>query len=68
LSVLVLIQFASGALTLLTLAPIVLQLIHLLLADLLWIAFILLSANVLAEQQSEIENVSLPVKTQIVPG
>jgi cytochrome c oxidase assembly protein subunit 15 len=49
LSVLILIQFAAGALTLLTLAPIVLQLIHLLLADLVWIAFILLSANVLAE-------------------
>ncbi|MDQ3323146.1 MAG: COX15/CtaA family protein [Acidobacteriota bacterium] len=49
LSVLILIQFAVGALTLLTLAPIVLQLIHLLLADLVWIAFILLSANILAE-------------------
>ncbi|MDQ6788465.1 MAG: hypothetical protein M3033_16805, partial [Acidobacteriota bacterium] len=55
LSVLILIQFASGALTLLTLAPIVLQLIHLLLADSLWIVFILLSANVLAEL-SEIQN------------
>ncbi|CAN5186729.1 hypothetical protein BH20ACI1_BH20ACI1_23980 [soil metagenome] len=50
LSILVLIQFASGAITLLTLAPIVMQIIHLFLADAVWIAFILLSANVLAEQ------------------
>ncbi len=50
LGVLVLIQFASGAVTLLTRAPILMQIIHLLLADLLWIAFILLSANFLAEQ------------------
>jgi hypothetical protein len=33
-------------------APILMQIIHLLLADLLWIAFILLSANVLAEQSA----------------
>jgi len=50
LSILVLIQFASGALTLLTLAPIVMQIIHLLLADAVWISFVLLSASVLAEQ------------------
>ncbi len=50
LSILVLIQFASGAVTLLTLAPIVMQIIHLFLADAVWISFILLSASVLAEQ------------------
>ncbi len=50
LTVLILIQFASGALTLLMLAPIVMQLIHLLLADLMWIVFILLSVNVLTEE------------------
>ena len=49
LLVLVGIQFASGILTLLTLAPIFLQLIHLLLADLTWIAFILLAASTLAK-------------------
>ena len=49
LSILVLIQFASGALTLLTLSPIVMQVIHLFLADAVWIAFVLLSASVLAE-------------------
>lgn len=51
-SVLILIQLAAGALTLLTLAPIVLQLIHLLLADLVWISFVLLSAEVLSERQT----------------
>lgn len=49
LSGLVLAQFVWGAATLLTLAPIVMQLGHLLLADAVWIAFILLSANVLSK-------------------
>ena len=57
LSILVLIQFASGALTLLTLAPIVMQIIHLFLADTVWISFVLLSASVLAE-------ISFSAKTQ----
>lgn len=52
LSLLVLIQFASGAITLLVQAPILMQIIHLLLADLVWIVFILLSANVLARQSA----------------
>jgi len=56
LSILVLIQFASGALTLLTLAPIVMQIIHLLLADAVWIAFVLMSASVLAEQNARRES------------
>jgi heme A synthase len=63
LTVLVGIQFLSGALTLLTLAPIVLQLIHLLLADAVWIAFVLMSANVLAEESSFAE-AGFPAKTQ----
>ena len=45
LTIIVIAQVAFGALTLLTLAPIVMQVGHLLLADLLWISFILLSAN-----------------------
>jgi len=52
LIILVGVQFFSGAITLLTLAPIVMQLIHLLLADAVWITFVLLTANVLAEQNS----------------
>jgi heme A synthase len=43
LSILVLIQIAFGAATLLTLAPIVMQIGHLLLADLIWISLVLLS-------------------------
>jgi heme A synthase len=48
LSILVVIQLISGAGTLLMLSPIVLQLIHLLLADLVWIAFVLMTAAFLA--------------------
>jgi len=63
LTILILIQFASGAITLLTLAPIVMQLIHLLLADAVWIAFVLMSAAILAEQ-NEVGNISLTVQEQ----
>jgi len=52
LTILVLVQFAAGALTLVTLAPIVMQIIHLVLADAVWITFVLLSASVLAEENS----------------
>jgi heme A synthase len=51
LSILILVQIGFGALTLLTLAPIVMQVGHLLLADLVWIAFVLLTANFLAAQK-----------------
>lgn len=43
-------QLAFGSLTLLMLAPIVMQLGHLLLADTIWIVFVLMSAGVLAEE------------------
>lgn len=59
LTILILIQFASGAVTLITLAPIVMQIIHLLLADAVWISFVLLSASFLAEQterQKDLKN------------
>ena len=52
LTILLLIQMAWGALTLLTLAPIVMQLVHLFLADAVWIAFVLMAANVLAGHES----------------
>jgi heme A synthase len=45
-STLVLAQIAFGAATLLTLGPILMQLGHLLLADLLWISFVILAASV----------------------
>ena len=47
---LVFIQLGAGALNVALLAPIWLQLLHLLLADLLWIALVLLTAVVFAEQ------------------
>jgi heme A synthase len=53
LSLLILIQLAFGAVTLLTGAPIVMQLIHLLLADAVWIVFVLLSAAFLAKQNEK---------------
>jgi cytochrome c oxidase assembly protein subunit 15 len=43
------IQLLAGAVNLALLAPVWMQLVHLLLADLLWIAFVLLGATVLAE-------------------
>jgi len=49
---LVVIQFIAGFINLFLLAPIVMQIVHLLLADLLWIVFVLLSANVLAEKNA----------------
>lgn len=48
-SILVLIQIAFGAATLLSLAPIVMQLGHLFLADAIWISFVLLAANFLSQ-------------------
>lgn len=48
LSILILAQLAFGAATLLMLGPILMQLGHLLLADAIWIAFVLLSLNTLS--------------------
>ena len=58
LSVLILIQFAFGAATLLTLAPIMMQVGHLLLADAIWISFVLMWASCLADQ-GELIRISL---------
>lgn len=49
-SLLVLGQILFGAMTILTLAPIIMQLGHLLLADAIWIAFVLLAANFLSQE------------------
>lgn len=54
LSVLVATQIAFGAATLLTLAPIVMQLGHLLLADAVWICFVLLAASYLSTNTAEL--------------
>ena len=50
LSILILVQIGFGALTLLTLAPILMQIGHLFLADAVWISFVLLTASFLAEE------------------
>jgi len=50
---LVLFQILAGAMNVLLLAPLWLQVVHLLLADLLWIAFVLLGASALAATGSE---------------
>jgi heme A synthase len=50
-SVLLVVQFGFGALTLLMLAPIVMQVGHLLLADLIWISFVITTANTLAAER-----------------
>jgi heme A synthase len=55
LSLLLMVQLAFGAATLLTLSPIVMQLGHLLLADLIWVSFILLSASFLTVDPIEPE-------------
>jgi heme a synthase len=48
IALLVLAQIAAGAATLLTGAPIVMQLVHLLLADMIWISYVLFAASFLS--------------------
>jgi len=52
LSILIVLQIAFGVVTLLMLGPIVMQLGHLLLADLVWIAFVLLCACYVTESSA----------------
>src|SRR5262249_15902274 len=52
LSILVLVQLAFGAATLLMLAPIVMQLGHLLVGDLIWISFVIMTASFLSRGDS----------------
>jgi heme a synthase len=52
LQFLVVTQLLIGGLTLVTLAPIVMQIIHLLLADLVWISVILMTASLFARNRS----------------
>ena len=48
-NVLVLVQLAAGSINIILLAPVWMQLVHLLIADLLWIALVLAGNTVLAE-------------------
>ncbi|MCA1592878.1 MAG: COX15/CtaA family protein [Acidobacteria bacterium] len=49
---LVLVQFGAGLLNAALLAPVWLQLVHLLLADMLWLALVLLAASALAQAEA----------------
>ncbi|MCA1589895.1 MAG: COX15/CtaA family protein, partial [Acidobacteria bacterium] len=53
LSLLILAQIGFGAATLLTLAPIVMQLGHLLIADAIWISYVLFAVNFAYSSESE---------------
>ncbi len=53
LAALVIVQLVFGALTLVTLGPILMQLGHLLLADAVWIVFVILSLNLLTASESQ---------------
>lgn len=60
LSVLVVAQLISGTATLLTLSPILMQVLHLLLADLIWIAFLLLNISFLEKDNvNSLENLEI---------
>lgn len=59
LEILIIIQLAAGFVNVLLLAPVWMQLLHLLLADLVWIALVLLSASVSA--------IAVPGRTHTVP-
>jgi heme A synthase len=58
LSIVVVIQAAFGAATLLLLGPIVMQLGHLLLADLIWISFVLMAASCVTEYSLTVDRSS----------
>jgi heme A synthase len=49
LTIFVLLQLAAGAINVLLLAPVWMQLVHLLLADVIWISLVLMGASALAE-------------------
>ena len=69
LSILVVVQIAFGALTLLTLAPIVMQVGHLLLADAIGISFVLLSLDLLGSPaQADQEDVRQFAPSATIPS
>lgn len=59
LTSLIVVQLFAGTVNVLLLAPIWLQMVHLLLADLVWVVFVLLAASVLAVEPVEVVK-SLP--------
>ncbi|HEY1403725.1 MAG TPA: COX15/CtaA family protein [Pyrinomonadaceae bacterium] len=68
LTTLFLLQLGAGVLNVMLLAPVWLQLTHLLLADLFWIALVLNSASALAPETATVEqreNLNLPATVEI---
>jgi heme A synthase len=68
------IQLLAGAVNLLLLAPVWMQLVHLLIADLLWVAFVLLGATVLVRpefagaRQGSVETSTWLIRSSESPG
>jgi heme A synthase len=65
---LVLVQLGAGLLNVALLAPIWLQLLHLLLADLVWLALVLLTGSVLAQESradERLERLSFPSAVEV---
>ncbi|MFS8069596.1 MAG: heme A synthase, partial [Byssovorax sp.] len=60
LAALLVTQLLVGVVNLVLLAPVAMQLIHLLLADLVWITFILLSAEAFGEGQVDVAPAPAP--------
>ena len=56
ISILVLVQIAFGSLTLLTLAPIVMQLGHLLFVDAIWISYVMFAASFLSFNMGNVDD------------
>lgn len=60
LTTLFFVQLGVGALNVVLLAPTWMQLVHLLLANMVWIALVVFAAAALAEEQAEVTNPALP--------
>lgn len=61
-SLLYLVQLVGGTVNMILLAPVAMQLIHLLLADLLWIVYVLFAAQVLADAGRDADGDSDPTR------
>jgi heme A synthase len=56
-------QLAAGLLSVILLAPVWMQLLHLFLADALWIAFVVFSASALADEPARAHTLAHPART-----
>ena len=60
LTALYVLQVAVGSLNLVLLAPAFIQIVHLLLADLLWLALVMLAAATLVEREASVAPAAVP--------